>query len=148
MNLKELRDQTCHKLVPDYIENREEIVRLLERAYKFGWRDAMDRQKGKGLPSKCTEDDEPKGVKEMDPDHDKFFQVAANLPGFTSLNAPNGETIEIRYVDGNLRVSVTTQIKSEPVTVFEEDKHNDRKELKLYTYRTILPAMKKDVNKL
>lgn len=142
MNLKQLRDQTCHKLVPDYLENRDQIVRLLERAYTFGWRDAMDRQAGKGLPSKCTEDEEPKGVKSMD--DDKFFEMAASLPGFTSLNAPNGETIEIRYIDGNLRISVTTETKAEPVVVVEEDKHNARKELKLYTYRTILPAMRKD----
>lgn len=56
MTLTELRDQTCHKLVPDVTEGltREQIVRLLEKAYKFGWRDAMNRQAGTGLAAKCT----------------------------------------------------------------------------------------------
>lgn len=148
MNLRQLREQTCNKLVPDDMENREAVVRLLERAYKYGWRDAMDRKKGTGLPSSCTEDDEPKGVKEANSDvvqpEKEFFEIVAKFPRFMSLDAPKGETVEMRYIDGNLRVSVYTDVKAEPVVAVEEDRQNWYKKDKVYIYRTMIPEMRKD----
>jgi hypothetical protein len=75
-------------------------------------------------------------------DVSKLFDMSTSIPNMCVVVAPTGEAIDIRIADGQLKISINTNIPDTPVTKTEEWRENKfcQPENKIFYQRISIPA--------
>ena len=79
-------------------------------------------------------------------DESRLFDMSTSIPNMCVVVAPTGEAIDIRIADGQLKISINTNIPDTPVVRTEEWEKNRscQPERRIFYHRISLPASTRD----